>query len=97
MKNANIGIIPVLLYPALLALYFGIKKSQNLEVPFSYCLRVTISTEYSYTQIDKEVPSDDRVLKNFTSTWIKYNPYVGNFTPTADRKATMSLGYVDWK
>lgn len=55
IKNANIGIIPVLLYLLVLALCLAKKKSDSPEVSFS-CLRITVSAEHSYTQIDKDVP-----------------------------------------
>lgn len=71
MKKASIGIIPVLLYPAISALYLAIKKSDSPEVSFSCYLKITISSEHSYTQIDKDEPSDKTHLKCFTSTWLK--------------------------
>lgn len=63
MNKASIGIIPVWLYPSVLALYLAIKESDSLEVSFSYYLRIPISTEDSYTQIDKDVSSDYTIFK----------------------------------
>lgn len=54
-----------LLYPVVLALYLAIKKSNSSKVSLSYCLRITICTEHSYTQIDKDVPSHNTVFKMF--------------------------------
>ena len=36
-------------------------------------------------------------LKGFTSTWCKYDTYIGSFTPKDYKKDTMHLDYVDWK
>lgn len=63
MNKASIGIIPVWLYPSVLALCLAIKESNSLEVSFSYYLRIPISTENSWTQIDKDVPLDDTNFK----------------------------------
>lgn len=61
MNKVSIGIIPVWLFPAVRTLYLAIKKSDSIEVSFSYYLRIPMSTEDS--QIDKDVPSDDTIFK----------------------------------